>query len=136
MAELKVTARLDNLDEVLDFVNQYLEAADCSMKVIGQVDLAVEELYTNIANYAYHPAPGEASIRCEITGEPLQVIIGFEDKGRPYNPLAREDPDITAGDMDREIGGLGIFLAKQLMDEVDYEFRDGKNVLTIKKQLA
>ncbi len=135
MAELTLTASLENLDQVLDFVHRQLEAADCSERIIGQVDLAVEELYTNIANYAYCPQPGEAKIRCAVQGDPLQVVIGFTDQGKPYNPLQREDPDVTAGAEDRKIGGLGVFLAKKLMDELDYEFKDGSNVLTIRKRI-
>ena len=135
MAELTVAATLENLDTVTDFVNAELERANCLPKLITQVDLAVEEIYVNIAHYAYHPETGEATVRCEVGGDPLQVKIGFADRGRPYNPLAREDPDVAAGLEEREIGGLGVFLAKNLMDDISYQFRDGKNVLTISKLL-
>ena len=90
-------------------------------------------LYTsNIARYAYHPEVGEATIRCEVGGEPLQVVIQFMDGGKPYNPLEKDDPDTTLGVEEREIGGLGIFMVKKSMDKIDYEYSDGKNILTIK----
>lgn len=135
MSEITVLAVTEQLDTVIQFVDQHLEAAHCSGKVIGQIELAVEEIYTNIANYAYHPENGTAKICCEIKGEPLQVIIGFSDEGKPYNPLERQEPDLTAGVEEREIGGLGIFLVRKIMDAVDYQFVDGKNILTIRKNV-
>ena len=128
-------AIVEELDTVMQFVDQHLEATNCSQKVIGQVELAVEEIYTNIASYAYHPENGMAKIRCEVKGEPLQIIIGFSDEGKPYNPLKREMPDLTANVETREIGGLGIFLVRKMMDEVEYQFVDGKNILTIRKNV-
>ncbi len=136
MAEIVVEASAEKLEEVLEFINGQLEERECSMKLINQVDLAVEEIYMNIANYAYNPVTGEANVRCEITENPLQVTIGFADSGTPYNPLERDDPDVTASAEDRRIGGLGVYLVKQLMDEIDYQFEDGKNVLTIKKTIG
>ena len=133
MAELTIDATLENLDTVLDFVNQQMELAECSPKLIAQVDVAVEEIYVNIARYAYHPEVGEAQIRCETGGDPFRIVIGFVDHGRPYNPLAKEDPDTTLSAEQREIGGLGILMAKRLMDEIEYEFQDGQNILTLRK---
>lgn len=135
MSEITVLAIIEKMDTVMQFVDQHLEAAHCSEKVIGQVELAVEEIYTNITNYAYHPEHGTARIRCEIKGEPLQIIIDFFDEGKPYNPLEREMPDVNAGIDEREIGGLGIFLVRKMMDEVEYQFVDGKNILTIRKNV-
>lgn len=135
MAEITVAATLENLDMVTDFINEQLEKADCSMKLMTQVDLAVEEIYVNIAHYAYHPEVGEAVVRCEVSGDPLQIIIGFEDHGKPYNPLEKEDPDITRSAEERPIGGLGIFMVKKLVDDISYEFKNGKNVLTISKKM-
>ena len=135
MAELLIEARTENLERVLNFVNEQIERADCSPKIVAQVDIAVEEIFVNIACYAYRPEVGPATIRCETGGDPFQIIIGFADHGKPYNPLARQDPDTTLKAEEREIGGLGILLVKKLMDEVKYEFRDGQNILTIKKDL-
>ena len=133
MAELTIDATLENLDQVLDFVNQQMELAGCTPKLMNQVDVAVEEIYVNIARYAYHPDVGKAQVRCETGGDPFRIVIGFVDRGRPYNPLEKEDPDVTLSAEKREIGGLGIFLAKQLMDEIEYEFREGENILTLRK---
>ncbi len=135
MKELTVKALKDRLDDVTDFVNGELEALDCPMKTLMQIDLAVEEIFVNIASYAYRDKPegGEAVIRV-WTGDGA-VKITFEDEGIPFDPTAREDPDPTASAEEREIGGLGIFLAKKIMDGVSYEYRAGRNVLTATKKL-
>ena len=95
MAEITVAADLDSLNDVLAFVDGEMERAGCSMKLMTQVDMAVEEIFVNIARYAYHPEAGEASVRCEAGGDPFQIVVGFADRGRPFNPLDREDPDVT-----------------------------------------
>ena len=134
MAEITIAATLENLDTVLAFVDQQMEEAGCSMRMMTQVDVAVEEIFVNIAHYAYHPEVGEAIVRCEAGGDPFQVVVGFADRGRPYNPLAREDPDVTLDAEQRQIGGLGIFMTKKLMDDIQYEFQDGQNILTLRKK--
>lgn len=134
MAEITIQATTEALDHVLDFVNGQLEQYACPMKVQMQVDIAVEEIYVNIANYAYHPQTGPATIRVEVTEEPLQVVVGFVDKGVPYNPLEKGDPDVTLSAEEREIGGLGIFMVKKSMDDLSYEYRNGNNILTIRKK--
>ena len=126
-----VEARIENLEEVLGFVDAELEKADCPMKVQMQIDIAVEEIFTNIARYAY--APGEGSAVIGILAEPGRAEITFSDTGMPYNPLLREDPDVTLAAEEREIGGLGIFMVKKTMDEMRYEYRDGQNLLTLVK---
>ena len=135
MKDITVNATLDNLEAVQDFVREELESQGCSMKVMMQIEIAVEEIYVNIVHYAYNPEIGKATIRCEVTDNPMQVIIQFLDSGVPFDPLAKEDADITLSAEDREIGGLGIFMVKQSMDEVNYEYKEGKNVLTIRKVL-
>ena len=135
MRELKLDeARLDRLDEVLSFVNGILEEMDCPMKLLMQLDVAVEELYVNIAHYAYAPGSGPATIR--VGTEPERVVaITFIDRGMPYDPLARPDPDVTLPAEERQIGGLGIYLVKKSMDDMTYR-RDGdRNVLTIRKRV-
>ena len=136
MKELTLEAKVENLDEVLEFVDKELEAHDCSMKIQTQLDVAVEELFVNIAHYAYKPETGSATVRLEILENPLSIVITFIDNGKPYDPLAREDPDVTLSAEERQIGGLGIYLVKKTMDDVKYEYKDGKNILTIKKNLA
>ena len=135
MKELEIEAKLDNLNQVLAFVDGFLEENECSMKVQMQMDVAVEEIFVNIANYAYAPGVGQARIRIEITGEPRMVQVTFIDSGVPYDPLAKPDPDVTLSAEERQIGGLGIFMVKKSMDEVEYEYKDGCNVFTIKKKL-
>ena len=135
MKELKVEAKDENLYQVLDFVNEQLEAFECDPAVKIQLDIAVEEIFVNISHYAYNPEVGPATIRAEVTKEPLAVSLTFLDHGVPYDPLAKADPDITLSAEDRQIGGLGIFMVKKSMDQVDYEYKDGQNILTIKKNL-
>ena len=127
-------ARLDRLDEVLAFVDGILEELGCPMKIQMQMDVAVEELYVNIARYAYAPGIGPATLRVEATAGPV-VAITFISRGVPFDPLAKPDPDITLSAEERQIGGLGIFMVKKSMDDMKYEYRDGQNVLTIVKNL-
>ena len=101
------------------------------MKVQMQIDIAVEEIFTNIARYAY--APGEGSAVIGVLAEPGRAEITFSDTGMPYNPLLREDPDVTLAAEEREIGGLGIFMVKKTMDEMRYEYSTGQNLLTLVK---
>lgn len=133
--EMKIEAAVDNLGPVQAFIEERLEAADCPMKTQMQIGVAVEEIFVNIAMYAYAPGTGEAIVEVELSDDPAAVTIVFKDRGTPYDPLARLDPDITSSAEDREIGGLGVFMTKKLMDEVLYEYKDGQNILTLKKKL-
>ncbi|MBP5490590.1 MAG: SpoIIE family protein phosphatase [Lachnospiraceae bacterium] len=133
--ELVVEALTENLPQVTAFVDARLEAADCPMKAQMQIDVAVEEIFVNIAGYAYAPEIGMATVRVEVSEEPLTVTITFIDHGVPYDPLAKEDPDVTLSAEQRELGGLGIFMTKKLMDDVSYEYKDGQNILTLRKKL-
>ena len=112
--ELVIGARTENLDQVIAFVDENLEEADCSMKAQMQIDVAVEEIFVNIAQYAYTPAEGEAVIRLDTEKNPGAVTITFIDSGVPFNPLAVEEPDVTLSAKDRKVGGLGIFMTKNL----------------------
>ena len=100
-----------------------------------QIDVAVEEIFVNIASYAYAPGVGEAGIGIEIGGEPRCARIRFSDSGVPYDPLQRADPDITLPAEEREVGGLGIYMVKKTMDTVSYEHRDGQNLLAMEKRI-
>ena len=135
MEELTLQATVENLDRVLAFVEENLESKQCSMKILMQVQVAVEEIYVNIAHYAYESEMGMATIRVEVGGEPLQVKITFIDNGTPYDPLKKADPDTTLSAEARQIGGLGIFMVKKSMDDVKYQYIDGQNILTISKKL-
>lgn len=135
MAELLITAQTENLDEVLAFVDEQLEKVGCSMKIQMQIDLAVEEIFVNISHYAYSPEIGMANINVEVTQNPLSVSLTFVDQGVPYDPLEKLDPDTTLSAEERDIGGLGIFMVKKNMDDVCYEYKDGQNILSLRKQL-
>ena len=135
MKELKLTATVESLDEVLAFIDLELESVDCPMKIQMQLDVAVEELYVNIAHYAYAPGTGEATVSIDITQDPLNVTITFKDSGIPFDPTAKADPDVTLSAQERQIGGLGIYMAKKGTDEMKYEYKDGQNILSISKKL-
>ena len=135
MKELTVEAKTTNIEAVTDFVNEQLEALDCPMKAQMQIDIAIDELFGNIAHYAYNPEIGKATVRVEVIEDPLAVTITFIDNGVPYDPLAKADPDITLSAEEREIGGLGIYMVKKSMDDITYEYKDGQNILAIKKNL-
>ena len=135
MKELNIAATVENIEVVTDFVNEQLEALDCPMKAQMQIDIAIDELFGNIAHYAYNPEVGDAIVRVEVVEDPLAVVITFIDHGVPYDPLAKADPNTTLSAEEREIGGLGIFMVKKSMDEIAYEYKDGQNILKIKKRL-
>ena len=130
--ELEATA--ENLNVINAMIDEQLEAADCPMKTQMQIDLAVEEIFVNIVLYAYAPDTGTAAVSFDITEDRVARII-FEDSGVPYDPLAKEDPDVTLSANERQIGGLGIFMVKKTMDSVSYEYSEGKNILTLEKRL-
>ena len=131
--ELTASADVDKLHDVLAFADNLLEEHNCPMKAQMQIDVALEELFVNIAHYAYPDSSGEAVIRISFTAEYVQITLS--DSGIPYNPLAKPDPDITLNAQERPIGGLGIFMTKKLMDDISYEYSDGNNLLTIKKKI-
>lgn len=133
MKEIRVEAKVHNLEEVQQFVEEQLTELGCPARVLTQVSIAVEEIFVNIASYAYDRDGGFAQIQTEIISNPRKIQISFEDTGVPYNPLAKEDPDTTLAADQRQIGGLGIFMVKKSMDEMTYEYHDGKNILTIAK---
>ena len=133
--ELELEASDENLPAVRSFVEEHLDAVGCSPRAQMQIGVAVEEIFINIAHYAYAPDKGTATVRVEVSGDPVAVTITFVDHGVPYDPLAREDPDVTLPAGERDAGGLGIFLTKKLMDDVSYKYRDGQNILTLKKNI-
>lgn len=135
MKELTIAATTENIETVTDFVNEQLEALDCPMRARIQIDIAIDELFGNIAHYAYNPEVGSATVRVEVIRDPLAVIITFIDKGVPYDPLQNVDPDVTLSAEERQVGGLGIYMVKKSMDEISYEYKNGQNILTIKKRL-
>ena len=135
MKELIIDATIENMAAVTSFVDGELEQLGCPMKTQMQIDVAVDELFGNIAHYAYHPDIGPATVRVEVTENPSVVVITFIDNGVPYNPLAKEDPDITLSVEERQIGGLGIYMVKKTMDDIAYEYKEGQNILKIRKEI-
>ena len=135
MKELTVDAVIENIPAVTAFVEEQLEQYNCPMKAQMQIDIAIDELFSNIAQYAYTPKTGKATVRMEVTENPMAVVISFIDNGIPYDPLAKADPNVSLPADERQIGGLGIFMVKKSMDEINYEYKDGQNILTIKKHI-
>lgn len=133
MKELTLEAKSENLDKAVDFIKEGLAVYDCSASILKQLEIAIEEIFVNIAMYAYGSSTGKVIIRSEIQEEPRCIVITFIDEGVPYNPLEKSDPDTTVPIKERKIGGYGIFLVKKKMDEMSYKYEDGKNILTTKK---
>ncbi len=127
-------AVVDQLPEVLSFVEEHLEKAGFGARTRTQIMMACEEIFVNIADYAYIPGRGSVLVRLELTDEPA-VEITFTDEGVPFDPLAKKDPNVTLSAEERQIGGLGIFMAKELTDRIAYERRDGRNILKMTKLL-
>jgi len=135
MKELTIEATTENMSAVTAFVNEQVGRLGCPIRVQKQVDMAIDELFSNIAHYAYSPEVGLATVRVETAEDPLAVIITFIDNGVKFDPLTREDPDITLSIEERGIGGLGIYMVKKTMDEISYKYLNGQNILQIKKNL-
>lgn len=123
----------ESMQAVFDFVHEQIPK-NCSAEVLNKIDLAVEEIFINIAHYAYAPDTGSAKIDCKFENNTLTVV--FCDSGKGFNPLTRTDPDTSLSLDERGIGGLGIFLTKQFMDSVEYEYVNDQNILSIKKKIV
>jgi len=130
---LEIEADGANLPTVLDFIDRHLTSAGCSPKIKMQLSIAAEEIFVNIANYAYKPGRGLASVKVEVADDPLVVTITFMDNGNPFDPTQASDPDVSLTAEERNEGGLGIFMTKQMMDDVSYTYEGGKNILRLKK---
>ena len=135
MKEIIVPASVKHVDEITDFVNTELEELSCPMKAQMQIDVAIDEIFGNIARYAYDSESGEAIIRVDSEDDALSVSITFIDSGKPFDPLKRDDPDVTLPAEERDIGGLGIFVVKKTMDNIEYKYENGQNILKIKKRI-
>ncbi len=133
MKKITVPAKIESIEVVTDWIDEQLEEKDCSFKMITQVNIVLDEILSNIAKYAYEDQDGDITVECDIDSS---LHLTFKDHGIAYNPLEKEDPDITASAEDRDIGGLGIYLTKKMTDAISYEYADGQNVLTIQKQIV
>ncbi|MDD6188737.1 MAG: ATP-binding protein [Clostridiales bacterium] len=135
MKELSVSAKIENLSAVTAFVESAVDEYGCSMKAKTQISIAVDEIFSNIARYAYAPGTGDVTVRVGMTENPKSVTITFTDSGIPYDPLEKSDPDTTLSAEEREIGGLGIYIVKNSMDEMNYEYKNGLNILRMRKKI-
>ncbi len=128
-------AKIDDISVLTEFVESELEKLDCPMKTVIQINVAIDELFSNIVLYAYGGASGSVTVNLIKNEEPRSVSLQFIDSGTPYDPLAKDDPDVTLNAEERSIGGLGIFMVKKTMDDMKYEYKDEKNILTITKNI-
>lgn len=133
--EKTVPARMEYMEELIRDVDRYMADRGCT-GIPGKIEIALEEIFTNIASYAYGKEAGELSLNCLVERGTGNLLLRFKDRGKPFNPLAREDPDLTLALEERPVGGLGIYMVKQFVDEADYEYRDGFNILTLRKRIA
>lgn len=136
MKELTVEATLKQIRLVTEFISAQLHELDCPLRTQIKINVAVDEIFSNIVHYAYATGSGSATVRVAVEESPRRIAITFVDRGVPYNPLAEERPDTThLPKMERPIGGLGLFMVKKTMDDVTYDYRDGQNILTIRKNI-
>ena len=131
--EMTLEALIPNIQTVITWIDGKLEELGCPMKAQMQIFVAAEEIFVNVAHYAYGPENGDVTVSIEIDGQPRAAAITFTDRGKPYDPLARPDPDVTLGLEERGVGGLGVFMVKKTMDGMAYRREGGKNILTIRK---
>lgn len=129
-------ASIGSIPEITEFIENELEKVDCPIKTKVQIDVAVDEICSNIINHGYEGREGMLTVRFIFKEEPRIACISFIDEGIPYNPLTKEDPDVTLSADERSIGGLGIFMVKKTMDDIKYKYENGQNVLTIIKRLG
>ena len=129
-------AVLENIPRITELVDTVLEQAGCSVKAQMAIDIALDEILANICHYAYAPGAGKVEVCAEYDAENRMAVVTFRDRGVPFDPLQKEDPDTTLTAEQRQIGGLGIFLVRKTMDAVEYRREDGCTVLTIRKKIS
>lgn len=135
LKELTFAASLENIPVVTAFIDEQLEVLDCPMKPQMQIDIVIDELFGNIARYAYGDGTGDATVRFEFDGPTRTASVTFIDGGVPFDPLQKPDPDVTLSAEERAVGGLGIFMVKKTMDRVEYRRENSMNILTIYKNI-
>lgn len=135
MKELNIDAKIENVDKVIEFINSELDAFGCASKTKTEINVAVDEIFANISNYAYKTDNGTATIQIDKIENPKAAVITFIDKGVPFDPLGKKDPNVSLSAEERQIGGLGIFIVKKTMDKVEYEYKNNQNILKITKNI-
>ena len=128
-------AKIEALSDILGFVDMMLEKYECPMKIQTAVCVAIEEVFVNVARYAYKDGDGDVTLGIGFDAESRIITFRMRDKGVPFDPLGKPDPDITLSAEERDIGGLGIFITKKTMDSVEYDYENGENVLTMTKRI-
>ena len=135
MNKYQFEANLDLVDEMMMPIISSLEENEVEHKKVYQINLALEEILVNIARYAYVPGSGKIDISYEISDNPKQLRVIIKDKGKAFNPLEKEEPDLDASVQDRKIGGLGIYIVKNIVDDIKYQRTNNENVLEFIKNL-
>ena len=135
MKEITLKAVIENIPLATAFVDEALEEVGCSMKAQMQIDVAMDELFCNVARYADGSEEGDATVQFDFDMSTRTASITLIDSGKPFDPLSVTEPDTTSSAADRPIGGLGIFLVRKTMDEMSYQYLDGRNRLTIRKRV-
>ncbi len=137
MKEITLEADIKNLIKVTSFVNEELRKVEANAKTIASIDIILDEVFSNIAYYAYkeREEKGDVTVKMDFVEDNKAVVLSFIDDGIPYNPLEKEEPDITLSVMKRAIGGLGILIVKKSVDDIKYEYKNNKNILKLKKYL-
>ena len=135
MGDITVLAATENISKITAFVDAELERIDCPPKANAQIDICIDEIVANIAHYAYGSETGNATVRLDFDEAERIVSLAFIDSGMPFDPLDVPEPDITSPLAERPIGGLGLFMVKNMMDSMDYRREDGHNILTISKRI-
>ena len=135
MKSLEIPAEKARLGEVTDFVLGFAEELGFGKKELFKLKVCTEEIFVNVASYAYAPDTGTVTVTADGSEDPLSVTLSFSDSGTPFDPLAKPDPAKKRPLSQARKGGLGIFITKKMMDEVSYAYQDGRNVLTIRKTI-
>lgn len=135
MPEITLPADVKSISAATDFINARLEALDCPFKAQAQMDVALDEILSNVALYAYGSGSGEFTLRFEWDRDRRTARVTVIDAGRPFNPLEQQAPDVTLPIEERTVGGLGIHIVRKTMDAVRYARQNGKNLLTLEKRL-
>ena len=133
--EKTMQASLESIPEITGWVDQLLTKAGCTVKARRQIDVALDEILSNIARYAYPEKEGSMTVEIDMDEETGMLSLTFRDEGVPFDPLAKEEPDVTLGVRERAVGGLGIFLVKKMMDEVIYRREGKQNILRLYKKV-
>ena len=128
-------AKTEALSDVLGFVEQMLDSFECPIKIQVALCVAIEEVFVNVAHYAYREGEGNMSLGIGFDEESRAITFRMTDKGIPFDPLKKPDPDISLSADEREIGGLGIFITKKTMDSLTYTYENNENILTMIKKI-